>query len=257
MQAPHFCLYACREARAPPVWTLRGCWDFAGRMGALGGLAKLEEAGHLSGFGVFDHDAVGVVGIAAHDRDGIEAVEVQKRLVVAIHRLYGNYAFAGDDAHAQLVFQVLVDRAVHDVGGEPRDAGGQVVALIGADAHATYIVDLACALAENTLERFLLIVPNDGAISNFDPTAMVEVPCIVGKNGYEKICQGQIPQFQKGMMEQQVSVEKLVVQAWAEGSYQKLWQALTLSATIPSAKIAKDVLDDLIEANKGFWPELS
>lgn len=126
-----------------------------------------------------------------------------------------------------------------------------------ADAHATYIVDLACALAENTLERFLLIVPNDGAVSNFDPTAMVEVPCIVGKNGYEKICQGQIPQFQKGMMEQQVSVEKLVVQAWAEGSYQKLWQALTLSATIPSAKIAKDVLDDLIEANKGFWPELS
>ena len=126
-----------------------------------------------------------------------------------------------------------------------------------ADAHATYIVDLACALAENTLERFLRIVPNDGAISNFDPTAMVEVPCIVGKNGYEKICQGQIPQFQKGMMEQQVSVEKLVVQAWAEGSYQKLWQALTLSATIPSAKIAKDVLDDLIEANKGFWPELS
>ncbi|WP_251158967.1 6-phospho-alpha-glucosidase [Caniella muris] len=126
-----------------------------------------------------------------------------------------------------------------------------------ADAHATYIVDLACALAENTLERFLLIVPNDGAISNFDPTAMVEVPCIVGRNGYEKICQGQIPQFQKGMMEQQVSVEKLVVQAWAEGSYQKLWQALTLSATIPSAKVAKDVLDDLIEANKDFWPELS
>ena len=63
-----------------------------------------------------------------------------------------------------------------------------------ADAHATYIVDLACALAENTQERFLLIVPNDGAISNFDETAMVEVPCIVGANGYEKICQGKIPQ---------------------------------------------------------------
>ena len=125
-----------------------------------------------------------------------------------------------------------------------------------ADAHATYIVDLACALAMNTMERFLLIVPNDGAISNFDETAMVEVPCIVGKNGYEKICQGRVPQWQKGMLEQQVSVEKLVVQAWVEGSYQKLWQALTLSATIPSAKVAKEVLDDLIEANKGYWPEL-
>ena len=58
------------------------------------------------------------------------------------------------------------------------------------------------------------------------------------------------------MLEQQVSVEKLVVQAWVEGSYQKLWQALTLSATIPSAKVAKQILDDLIEANKDFWPEL-
>ncbi|WP_409016658.1 6-phospho-alpha-glucosidase [Anaerostipes caccae] len=125
-----------------------------------------------------------------------------------------------------------------------------------ADAHATYIVDLACAIAENTQERFLLIVPNEGAVENFDRTAMVEIPCIVGCNGYEKICQGAIPQFQKGLMEQQVSVEKLTVEAWIEGSYQKLWQALTLSKTVPSARVAKLILDDLIEANKDFWPEL-
>lgn len=57
-------------------------------------------------------------------------------------------------------------------------------------------------------------------------------------------------------MEQQVSVEKLTVEAWIEGSYQKLWQALTLSKTVPSARVAKLILDDLIEANKDFWPEL-
>lgn len=125
------------------------------------------------------------------------------------------------------------------------------------DAHATYIVDLAIALAENTKERFLLIVENNGAIPNFDPTAMVEIPCLVGKNGIERINQGAIPQFQKGLMEQQVSVEKLVVEAWIEGSYLKMWQALTLSATVPSAKVAKELLDDLIEANKDFWPELN
>lgn len=124
------------------------------------------------------------------------------------------------------------------------------------DVHASYIVDLACAIAENTKERFLLIVPNEGAIENFDRTAMVEIPCIVGRNGYEKICQGAIPQFQKGLMEQQVSVEKLTVEAWIEGSYQKLWQALTLSKTVPSAKVAKLILDDLIEANKEYWPVL-
>lgn len=125
-----------------------------------------------------------------------------------------------------------------------------------ADVHASYIVDLACAIAENTRERFLLIVPNEGAIENFDRTAMVEIPCIVGSNGYKKICQGAIPQFQRGLMEQQVSVEKLTVEAWIEGSYQKMWQAITLSKTVPSAAVAKKILDEMIKANQGFWPVL-
>ena len=134
--------------------------------------------------------------------------------------------------------------------GSAKDCGFE------ADAHATYIVDLACAIAENTRERFLLIVQNEGAVENFDRTAMVEIPCIVGSNGYERICQGSIPQFQKGLLEQQVSVEKLVVEAWIEGSYQKMWQALTLSKIVPSARVAKLILDDMIEANKDYWPEL-
>jgi maltose-6'-phosphate glucosidase len=126
-----------------------------------------------------------------------------------------------------------------------------------ADVHASYIVDLAAAIGENTRERMLLIVPNEGAIENFDSEAMVEIPCILGKNGYEKIQMGKIPRFQKGLMEQQVAVEKLTVEAWIEGSYQKLWQALALSKTVPSARVARLILDDLVEANKEYWPALS
>lgn len=122
--------------------------------------------------------------------------------------------------------------------------------------HADYIVDLARAIGYNTKERMLLIVPNEGAIENFDSSAMVEIPCLVGKNGYEKISIGKIPRFQKGLLEQQLAVEKLTVDAWIEGNYLKLWQAITLSKTVPSAKVAKQILDDLIEANRGYWPEL-
>ncbi|WP_196593864.1 6-phospho-alpha-glucosidase [Pectinatus sottacetonis] len=124
------------------------------------------------------------------------------------------------------------------------------------DEHASYIVDLAEAITFNKKTRMLLIVKNEGSIVNFDPTAMVEIPCVVGANGYEKTCVGKIPQFQKGLMEQQVSVEKLVVEAWISGSYQKLWQAISLSKTVPSVTIAKKILDDLIEANKDYWPIL-
>jgi maltose-6'-phosphate glucosidase len=149
------------------------------------------------------------------------------------------------------------EKNVFDACRAVAEKGTAVGAALEADVHAGYIVDLATAIAENTRERMLLIVPNGGAIENFDPEAMVEIPCILGKNGYEKICMGPIPRFQKGLMEQQVAVEKLTVEAWIEGSYQKLWQALTLSRTVPSARAAKLILDDLIAANADYWPKLS
>ncbi|MCC3864105.1 6-phospho-alpha-glucosidase [Terrisporobacter petrolearius] len=173
--------------------------------------------------------------------------------------LYPDYVVEHSDKEYTRANEVMDGREKHVFGlcneiiekGTCKGVGG-----FEPDAHATYIVDLACALAENTNERFLLIVENEGAIENFDRTAMVEIPCIVGRNGYEKINQGAIPQFQKGLMEQQVSVEKLTVEAWIEGNYNKLWQAITLSKTVPSARVAKLILDDLIEANKEYWPEL-
>lgn len=172
--------------------------------------------------------------------------------------LYPDYVVEHTDANYTRANQVMDGREkeVFSAAREIIEKGTAENCRFMKDDHASYIVDLARALAFNTKEKMLLIVPNEGAVENFDPEAMVEIPCIVGKNGYEKIAQGRIPQFQKGLMEQQVSVEKLVVEAWIEGSYQKLWQALTLSRTVPSAAVAKMILDDLIEANKGYWPEL-
>lgn len=172
--------------------------------------------------------------------------------------LYPDYVVAHTDPNYTRANQVMDGREkeVFSAAREIIEKNTAEQCGFQADDHASYIVDLARALAFNTKEKMLLIVPNEGAIENFDPEAMVEIPCIVGKNGYEKINQGRIPQFQKGLMEQQVSVEKLVVEAWIEGSYQKLWQALTLSKTVPSAGVAKQILDDLIEANKEYWPEL-
>lgn len=137
------------------------------------------------------------------------------------------------------------------------EAGTAVDTSIEAGEHAEFVVQLAGALAYNTYERMLLIVPNNGTIQNIDPDAMVEVPCIVSKRGYEAISMGKIPYFQKGMIEQQVSAEKLVVEAYLEGSYQKLWQAITLSRTVPSATVAKEILDELIAENKDYWPALN
>lgn len=173
--------------------------------------------------------------------------------------LYSDYVVKHSDPNHTRANEVMENRE-KDIFTECqriKEKGTAEGTSILAGEHAEFIVQLATALSYNTYERMLLIVENNGAIANVDPTAMVEIPCLVSKRGYEPLSMGSIPQFQKGMMEQQISVEKLVVQAYIEKSYQKLWQALTLSATVPSAQVAKDILDDLIVANEGYWPELS
>jgi len=173
--------------------------------------------------------------------------------------LYQDYVVKHTDPNHTRANEVMENRE-KDVFTECRSItlkGTAEDTVLEAGEHAEFIVQLAGALAYNTHERMLLIVENNGAIANVADDAMVEVPCIVSQRGYEPLAMGQIPTFQKGMIDQQVAVEKLVVEAYMEKSYQKLWQALTLSATVPSAEVAKLVLDDLLEANKEYWPELS
>lgn len=125
-----------------------------------------------------------------------------------------------------------------------------------AGCHAEYIVDLATALANNTKEIFLIITKNNGTISNIDSEMMIEVPCRVGSNGVEAISVGEIPTFYKGLLENQYAYEKLTVDAWLEGNKMKALQALVLNRTVVNTDIAKKILEDLIEVNKGYWVEM-
>lgn len=123
--------------------------------------------------------------------------------------------------------------------------------------HGKYIVDIAASVLNNKNDRFMLIVPNKGAIPNLREDAVVEVPCYVNANGIEPISlRFDIPDFHKGLMEAQVASEKLLVDAFFENSYQKALEAFTLNQTVPNADIAKNVLDELIEVNGDYWVEL-
>lgn len=177
---------------------------------------------------------------------------------------YLNYYLMGDVAlsHVDIEYtraNEIMDRREKNTFEECRriiENGSAEDTWFASSEHAQFIVELACALAFNTKERFLLIVRNNGAIENFDRDAMVEIPCIVGKNGVEPLSIGTIPTFQKGLMEQQVASEKLAVEGWVEKSYLKVLQSLVVNKTVPNMNIAKKILDDLIVANKEFWPTL-
>ena len=102
-----------------------------------------------------------------------------------------------------------------------------------------------------------MMVENTGIVSNLTEGMMVEVPCMVGVNGPEPLNVGEIPTFIKGLLENQYAYEKLTVDANLEGSYEKAWRALTLNRLVNDSDVAKALLDEYIEANKGYWPELN
>lgn len=124
------------------------------------------------------------------------------------------------------------------------------------DAHAEMMIKVAEAIAYNKNERFIVIVKNEGAIANMQDDAMVEVVAELGINGPRRMAVGNIPQFYLGLLVQQVSAEKLLVDAFFEHSYTKALQAFTLNRLVNDAKEARKILDALIEANKDMWPEL-
>lgn len=124
------------------------------------------------------------------------------------------------------------------------------------DAHAEMMIEVAIAIAFNQNTRHILIIENNGAIANMQDDAMVEVVCELGANGPRPMRVGNIPQFYLGLLVNQVSSEKLLVDAYYENSYQKALQAFTLNRLVNDAKKARKILDALIEANAGMWPEL-
>lgn len=137
-----------------------------------------------------------------------------------------------------------------------RQGSTKGLTIAKSEVHADMIVEVASSIAFDKGELFIMITRNNGTVSNFHEDAMVETAAHVGANGVTAVPFGKIDVFMKGLMEGQYAYEHLTVDSYFEGSYKKALQALTLNRTLVDAQKAKAVLDDLIDANQGYWPEL-
>lgn len=124
------------------------------------------------------------------------------------------------------------------------------------DIHGRYMIRVAASMAYNNGDTFIVMVENNGTIANLPDDAMVEVPAMITNRGPKPFAVGHISTFYKGLIEGQLAYEKLVVDAYYENSYEKALQALTLNRTVVDAPRARKILDDMIESNHQYWPEL-
>ncbi len=117
-------------------------------------------------------------------------------------------------------------------------------------------VALMSAIVNDKNEIHIVNVTNRGAIAELSPQSVVEVPCVVGRAGITPLTIGEMPVSVRGLVQQVKAYEELTIQAAVERSYDAALLALLNHPLVPSADVAEHLLQRLIEANKGYWPEL-
>lgn len=122
-----------------------------------------------------------------------------------------------------------------------------------------YYSDAACRLISSIYNDKQDIQPvdirNNGTINGIDENSSVEVSCVITKDGPKPIQVGEMEIQVNGLIHQIKSFERLVIEAAVTGDYNKALVALTINPLIPSDKMAKIVLDELLVAHKDYLPQ--
>ncbi len=119
--------------------------------------------------------------------------------------------------------------------------------------------DAACRLISSIYNDKCDIQPvdtlNRGAISGIAYDAVVEVSCMITKNGPKPITMGKLPVPISGLMQQIKSFEQMVIEAAVTGDYNTALVAMTINPLIASDRMAKILLDEMLEAHKEYLPQ--
>ncbi|HEX8683670.1 MAG TPA: alpha-glucosidase/alpha-galactosidase [Ardenticatenaceae bacterium] len=101
-------------------------------------------------------------------------------------------------------------------------------------------------------------MPNDGLIHNLPDGCCVEVPCVVDKNGVQPTKIGALPPHLAALMQTNINVQALTVEAALTGKREHIYHAAMLdphtSAELDLEQIWA-LVDDLIEAHGDWLPE--
>lgn len=119
--------------------------------------------------------------------------------------------------------------------------------------------DAACRLINSIYNDKGDIQPvdcrNNGAIEGLDDDSAVEVSCVITKEGPRPLAMGKLPLQVTGLVQEIKNFEKLVIEAAVTGDYHTALMAISMNPLVPSDKMAKILLDELLVAHKDYLPQ--
>jgi len=150
--------------------------------------------------------------------------------------------------------QVLQDAATSIIGGDLSPLEKlRLVLEVNKEGRA---IDIINAILSN--KRYLELavnVPNEGHIMNLPEYAVVEVPALIDGSGVKCLNMGYLPTGIASLLEAQVAVGELNVEAAALGSRELSLQAMLLDPVVDNMEAAEKALDELLRVHSDVLPQ--
>ncbi|XRG77686.1 6-phospho-beta-glucosidase [Rossellomorea sp. GAMAL-10_SWC] len=96
---------------------------------------------------------------------------------------------------------------------------------------------------------------NNGSIASIPNDSAVEVSCVITKDGPKPIVMVDLPVSVRGLVQQIKSFERVACEAAVTGDYDLAILALTINPLVASDKVAKEIVDEMLEAHKKYLPQ--
>ena len=100
-------------------------------------------------------------------------------------------------------------------------------------------------------------VPNQGAMPDMPDDMVVEIPGAADENGLHRCQMEPLPEGIAAMLRLQGSIHKLLVEAFAEGSKEKLLQTILLEPTVDSYQRAVAFMEEMLALQTDILPKFS
>jgi 6-phospho-beta-glucosidase len=186
------------------------------------------------------------------------------RLLNAVPSYYLRYFYATDEVLREQVSgrrksraeEVMeIERGLLEMYRDP--ALAEKPALLEQRGGAYYsdaAAQLIASLQADTGDQQVVDIRNDGALPELPDDAVVEIPARIGTGGAEAGSLGALAPEMLGLVQQVKAYERLAVKAAVDGDRSAALKALLANPLVGQYKIAKPLLDALLEANRAHLP---
>lgn len=125
----------------------------------------------------------------------------------------------------------------------------------GGARYSEAAIELINSIYNNSNDIHVVNVANRGSIPELSDDAVVEINCVINKQGATPIQTGNLPITVKGLVEHVKAYEVLTIEAAVTGDKTIALLALINNPFVHDVGDAKNILNELLEAHKAYLPQ--